>query len=393
MSRNCKDWIETYLQYTDNSEPPKLYKEWVAISTIAAVLQRKVRLPWETHIYPNLYIVLVGPAGKCRKGTAMFPAEKMLREVGVSIAAEAITREALIRELREATSTEMEVGKPLMHSSLTVFSKELTVFLGYNNMQLMIDLTDWYDSADRWTYRTKDPKLTDEIVGVWVNMIGATTPEMLQSTLPRDAIGGGLTSRIIFVYEENKGKSIPAPFKTPEEEGMEKLLVEDLMQINLMSGPFKVTPKFMDRYVEWYTDDTEQSKFSNTFLASFTERRPVMLRKIGMILSAARGDSMTVDEADFERALNMLHRTEIKMPYTFSGVGKSPHAEVMSKLMVMLSIEKTLTVTEMMKRFYYDVSSEELEKIISSLLTMKFCKRGVDADETTLIYVPSKGDK
>jgi len=80
------------------------------------------------------------------------------------MAAEATTREALIRALKEAGGTsvgDMVVGdgaisQLYLHCSLTVYSQELTVFLGYNNMQLMSDLCDWYDCRESWTYRTKN---------------------------------------------------------------------------------------------------------------------------------------------------------------------------------------------------------------------------------------------
>ena len=78
-SRLVPDWIESYLEATDNTEPPILYRTWTAVSVIAAVLQRKVFLEWHTRIFPNMYIVLVGPPGRCRKGTAMVPVQKMLR--------------------------------------------------------------------------------------------------------------------------------------------------------------------------------------------------------------------------------------------------------------------------------------------------------------------------
>ena len=78
MSRESKDWINTYLAYTDNTEPPHLYKEWVAVSVIASALQRKVFLEWgPMTFYPNMYIILCGPSGKARKSTAMGPGMKL----------------------------------------------------------------------------------------------------------------------------------------------------------------------------------------------------------------------------------------------------------------------------------------------------------------------------
>ena len=104
MTRIVDDWIEGYLKYTNNTEPPDSFREWVAVSVVASCLRRKCVLNWGSLIvYPNMYIVLVAPSGKARKGTAMRPGLKMLQEQGIKLAAEAITREALIRELNEST--------------------------------------------------------------------------------------------------------------------------------------------------------------------------------------------------------------------------------------------------------------------------------------------------
>ena len=169
------------MEYTHNSEPPTQFREWAAIATVAAALQRKCVLQWGEleRFYPNLYVVLIGPSGS-RKGTAMRPALELLQELGIKMASEAITREALIRELKQANANQpdLKTGTMHLHASLTIFSPELTVFLGYQNKQLMSDLTDWYDCRDRWTYRTKGAGV-DEIIGVWINLFGGTTPELI----------------------------------------------------------------------------------------------------------------------------------------------------------------------------------------------------------------------
>lgn len=375
MARKLDDWIGSYLKYTNNSEPPDLYKEWVAISVVASVLQRKCSLPWgEITFYPNMYVVLVGPSGKCRKGTAMGPGYRLLNELGIKMAAEAITREALIRELKQTTSTEVDpnTGSIDLHSSLTIYSQELTVFLGYNNMALMSDLTDWYDCRSRWTYRTKNMG-TDEIIGVWVNLIGATTPELIQSTLPRDAIGGGLTSRIIFVYEDQKGKIVPTPFITKKEESLRDDMIADLERIGTLRGEFRITDDFLDMYVDWYTDQHKSSEFNDMRFSGYIERRPTHLLKLCIILSASSRDDMIIDEKIFNRAKSLLARTEGKMMLTFSGVGKSETSDVLSRVMAYIGSEGEITFMRLLKMFYYDADKETLTKIVGTLTAMGFC--------------------
>ena len=144
--RLVPDWIDGFMEYTSNSEPPNSFKLWSALSVLSAALQRKCYIEWgPITFYPNLYVVLVAPSGKARKGTAMSFAEDFVSDINVNLAAEATTRESLIQALGNTTDNIQDVdGNLTFHSSLTVFAPELTVFLGYNNPQLMSDLTDWY---------------------------------------------------------------------------------------------------------------------------------------------------------------------------------------------------------------------------------------------------------
>jgi len=302
----------------------------------------------------------------------MGPGFKFLKEMGIKMGAEAITREALIRELKTSGDTQIDAtGKIIMHSSLTIYSQELTVFLGYNNQQLMADLADWYDCRDHWTYRTKNMG-TDDITGVWVNLIGATTPELLQTTLPRDAIGGGLTSRMVFIYEQNKSKIVPAPFLSAEERALERDLLLDLEQIHMLSGEFKPTAAFLDRWVEWYTQSDKNPPFNDARFSGYIERRPTHLLKLATIMSASRSNDMAVDVQDFERALATLTAAERNMRHTFGGMGRAEIGDIIHRLMVMIINKKEIDYGEMMRQFYYDADPEELERSILALQTMGY---------------------
>ena len=92
------------------------------------------------------------------------------------------------------------------HCSMTIFSKELTVFIGYKNSQFLADLTDLYDCADIWAYRTKNSG-EYEVTGAWLNLLAATTPEQIQAALPAEAIGGGFASRVLFIYADKRGRT------------------------------------------------------------------------------------------------------------------------------------------------------------------------------------------
>jgi hypothetical protein len=389
--REMEDWLNGWMQFNENSEPPRMYHLWCAISVIGSALQRKCKLNWGTlTFYPNMYIVLVGPSGKCRKGTAMGPALSILEELNVNLAAESITREALIRELKNANYSDPDPSMQTLgaqHSSLTIFAPELTVFLGYHNHQLLSDLTDWYDCRNKWTYRTKNMG-TDKIVGVYVNLIGATTPDLIRTTMPLDAIGGGLTSRMIFVYENKKYKTEPCPFLSNEDLLLRKKLFSDLEQIAQLRGEFTVTENFLARWIEWYTAQESNPPFDDSMFAGYIERRPNHVMKLSMIVNASRTNEMKITRGDLDRAIKILTDTEINMPATFAGVGKYEHADVLARVMEEIGLAGEITLEHLQAKFARDASSFVLDQIIQTLDAMGFVDQVNVGNDLILRYNP-----
>ena len=77
--RKTPNFISAYCDQYDNGFVPSKFYIWSAISTISAVLERKVWLPWFSgNVYPSLYIFLVsGPA--VGKSSAIRPGLKLIK--------------------------------------------------------------------------------------------------------------------------------------------------------------------------------------------------------------------------------------------------------------------------------------------------------------------------
>ncbi len=388
--RELDDWLDAYLTYTENTEPPLSYHTWVGISLIAGALQRKVYLNWghET-IYPNMYIVLVGPSGKARKGTALTIGKDILQDIGISLTSESITREALIRDMKDALDSfqDESTGKLRYHCALTAISDELSVFLGQNDVKFLADLTDWYDSRKSWTYRTKGAG-TDKIQGVCFNILGATAPDWLQSILPQEAVGGGFTSRIIFVVEEDKGKIVPEPIYTKEDEELRGMLVRDLERISTLTGEMRFSDKGKQKYINWYKkyeNDMRDGKFviEDTRFTGYMERKATHLRKLSMVLSAARSSERIITEVDLSKALSLLAQAEKKMPKTFGGLGTSQYSDITNKVINLIQARGELTRSNLMRKMYRDLDPGTLDVVETTMRQMKVVE---------VVTVPGKGD-
>lgn len=381
-----------------------MYHEWCAISVIAGALERRSWLQWDRKLYPNLYVVLTSPPGAGRKGTAMRIANRFIRSLpDVSIAAKSITEARLIAAVH-ASKRESKIrnqNEMVTHSSTTVFSDELTVFLGYKNLEMITTLTDWYDTPEEpWDRETKTKGIF-RIEGVWVNILGATTETALAEALPSKSAGIGLLSRMLFIYSNRRGKTVPIPHlmsdgngswvKAPkvddDDDPTRILLTQDLHCIHEMSGEFVPSAAFLERYTEWYADHTHNGM--NMFagaLASYSERRQVHLLKLSLIMCAARRNSdYVIDACDFDRALATLTHAEQFMHKSFSGFGQADNSQLMREVMATIAYAEKITFSEILMKHLNDIGSRnELVSMIETLVEVKFCK--YDPVSSTITY-------
>lgn len=86
-------YFDVYNEYTKDSECPRFYHRWGAISSLAAFLGRDCWFQFgHFNIYPNMYVKLIGSPGT-RKSTAIKIAKQIVVQAGYeNIAAEKIGR-------------------------------------------------------------------------------------------------------------------------------------------------------------------------------------------------------------------------------------------------------------------------------------------------------------
>lgn len=374
--RDYPCWIKRYLEWTSCTEPARIYHTWTAISTIASVLQRKCSLQWGRDIlYPNFYIILVGvPAA--RKGTAIKCARPFLDQLGISLCADAITREGLIEVMSATGETQTpndDVIKLAYHSSLTCVSDEFGVLIGRDEQskRLIQALCAWYDCQDVWTYYTKS-RQEETIRGVWFNLLAATTPAAIAVNLPAsDAIGTGLTSRCIFVYADTVEHFVSSS-KLPEgDTELESSLLHDLNHIQTIEGPFAHTDMVEDLYQVWYDDTCKNPPFEDLSLLGYNGRRATHFRKLWMICSAARTDSRIIEVQDYQAALGFLTAAEATMRRTFQGMGKSPLNTAIANIKAMVAMRGTCTTGDVLKVCFQDVTLKELDEAVAVLQQAK----------------------
>lgn len=359
-------WLDAYLAFTAESESPEEYHLWVGLSCISAALRRKCFFNMGYFLlYPNLYIVLVGPAGRCKKSTAMRIGRAIAGTVpGLEFSVDSTTRERMIMDLSQAYKD----GQ----SATTVHSTEFASLLTSSGMDMVVFLTDIFDCPSEWTHKTKGGG-TNKIKAPYLNLLGAATPEWIAKGLPLDTIGIGLTSRIIFIFQDTPRARDPFPELTPAQEKIQQYLINDLACISQIAGEYKFDAESKEAYRHWYKERFDDPNPSgDPRLSGYYERKPMHLIKLCMIVSASKRDDLVITMEDYVQALKLFERVEPHMQRVFSAIGRNPiYADQEAMLWAFSESNDGFSLSDLLDRFGYNVRKEEVEEILDTLMTAK----------------------
>jgi len=379
-SRRAGFWLDTYLQYTQQSEAPTNYHMWSAISVIASCLQRKVWLNWGFfNIFPNLYIVLVGPPGT-RKNTAIGIATSMADKVkNIHYIADSTTGASIVEELKLSLSSEAtsinKHAEPIRHSSVTIVAEELSVFF-IMDKDMMKWLTDWFDCKDKWEYKTKG-RGTYPIEGEWVNLIGGATPTSFASTVSATAIGEGFASRLITVVEDAPRKLNARPKLTPEEVILYNNLTFDIQQIAALQGEFTLSIEADKWFTHWYEHPTPNPMKDDERFMGYFSRKHIHLLKTSMVISASISNNKIITLDHIQYALDILENTETRLSDAFGAAGRSVLATDIDDIMKLLKMHKRLAKEQVFGQIWRNVNPINLEHIFTVLKEAKAIKEEV----------------
>lgn len=389
MQRHCSNWIQSYVQLTSKNEAPTIYHEWAAIFAISSAMRRKCCLRWaDRYIYPNMYIVFVGPPA-IGKNTAMMYPDRFLRTLNIPRSSAFITKEALIGAMERQT-TEVDLGYTIeKHCTFSILSEEFSVFIGQQNPGLMNMLTDWFDNKEEWSYETKTAG-TNKLQNVFISLLGGATQQSIGAMFPDNLmIGTGFASRIIFVYADKKSKFLPFPVFTEDDKILEQQLLQDLEQIAGLRGIYQPTQDFIRFWLVFAEAQQLEQVFppyAESKFEGYLGRRDLHIRKLAMIIRAAKSNDFEITEEDIMDALTLLKRTEIEMVKTFGQLGQSKHASVLTNILALLSRQKVTEVHTLYQRYMLDASVDEINAMLEGFCAMKKC-RWTTLDKTKIEYI------
>jgi len=372
--RNLENWLDGYAEYTALTESPRNFNRWSGISAIAAALRKKVKFQLgRLSTYPNLYLVLVAEPGVARKTQALSYATDLTYKIDSIIhSADSTTRESLIEDLEIAKQDHvMTDGTMLQHNSLSIISREFESFLGQKkeNARMLVLLTDLFDCGDRpWEYKTKN-RGKNILNAVYLNLLAATTPESLASSLPSSAIGGGLTSRILFVWATEKTQKFAIPPRPSEV--LVKALIQDLEIISRITGVYEFSPNCEEKWINWYETYDNESIYricKDRAFSGWYSRKSVFVLKLAQILTAARTNSMIIEWSIVEEALALLEEIEQDMDKAFTAVGRSDITVDVTAVCAIIEKYGKIHEKQLLHLVYRDMDAAKFDNVMATAI-------------------------
>ena len=332
MARKHSDWLTAFMDYASYGEAPRHMYFWSGVAAVAGALRRKVWIDqayfkW----YCNMYVILVAPPGIVSKSTTAGVAMNILRKVpGIKFGPDVVTWPALVSAFAESTEGFEHEGAIHPMSALTLESSEFGNLLNPQDKD-MVDLLValWDGKPGTFEKKTKHSG-NDSIENPWINLIACTTPSWIAGNFPEYMIGGGFTSRCIFVYADAKAKYVAYPgLRVPTNlESIAEGLAEDLAHISMLSGEYKLTADAIAWGEAWYKRHytVRSASLDDDRFGGYVARKQTHIHKLAMVLAASSGDMMEITSDHLTIADQMVTDLEPDMSFVFSKIGKSETA-------------------------------------------------------------------
>lgn len=409
MGRALKqNWIVEWSEAMNNiSEAPAQYNIWAAISVIGSVLKNNVYFKRGTFtIYPNNYIVLVGPPG-VGKGSSINPVYDLANSGShklVNLISDRITAPKIIERIASG-----QPGTPVMNGGVLSVPKDSTACLVSYELPTLIGGSDWMlpflcEAWDRnsYDYDTKNSG-TNVIKGMCTSLIGACVPEYIRrlnkgfgSKDSNGAINGGFTARTIFVYAQETSKKIiwPKPLdSTSTGKQLISNLKTDLDNIASLKGPFDFTYDGA-KGLEIFYNSLRPLENDSDVVIHFKSRLLTHVIKVAMIFCAAERDDLKIDKIDVHNAVTCLKHVLYNLDKAFRGVGDSDIAESTARVQNFIEKRKFVTKNEILTNLHRNVSPESLDRILNVLCQIGFCRLKTIANGSSIKsfyeYIPPK---
>jgi hypothetical protein len=299
------------------------------------------------------------------------------KELQPKMLASKLTPEALVKALASQQITEKQEGAvhPVVVKILKkkaqglLYSSEFGVLLGrekYNQGMIAL-LTDLYDCPDEWNSETimhGDQKLYE----VCISIMGASTPDWMQSMLPTDAFKGGFMSRLILVgFPENWNIKIADP-PEPDIE-VENKIAHYLNEISKKQGLMTWTKEAKGFFENWYNNTSNSEPGVK---AAYLERKQDHLIKIAMIIHLSFLKDLILTKESLELSFNILTSVEPETLRMIDYISVEPRMRGVQRILEVIEAKGSVAEYDLLdKTWKYLLRPSDFTEIIGMLMSSR----------------------
>jgi len=378
-------WIEDLVNEYRDVETPESWIYWslmCCISAAAANAYTLISFKGNHVYYPNIYVILMGESG-LGKGFPVSLAEKLVRASDCTrVIAGRSSIQAIIKE--GATTRTKQDKKLITDSRMFVVNGELSTAIIADPDSLTI-LTDLFDRNYRqeWTNMLKGDG-HEKLKEPYITCLFGSSPAHFYAKIPQDNIEGGYIGRNLVIYEEERARYVD-PIDS-EEEAFDKdrftnyiipKFVPHLIKIAANKERMRFEESARVRYNAWrreWRDNQAQYKDRT----GFVNRVPDHVLKTAMLLTLGRYENNTVIPlCDVNEAIIKITNLIYASAKAAEGGGLDPLAAQTKKVVDFLisAPDNSLLRRELLIRGYGDYDTVILDKILDTLIEMKWVKR------------------
>lgn len=306
MSQN---FIKDYRAWGSGlTDAPPMYHYMGAISAISTVLGNQVWVQYGSQkLYPNLYILLLGPSSAYRKTTSINMAKKIVAKVNPDkILPNEFSYEALLDILSRRPQG-------------TFYYSEFHTLAGLLSKDYMAGtkafLADIYDSPPVYERKTKGYEI--KLENPCLSILSASTQAWFLKGLQEEDFMSGFLARFVILSEMEKLKSIAWP--RGSDTVQENDLVRQLKAISELKGEMNVSTQVKMQFIlndgicedlqpvrriyeDWYCETWEPEYLNrqSSLFRPFFERLATTCIKFAMIFAVSKGRTDILEEDFWE---------------------------------------------------------------------------------------------
>lgn len=335
---------DLYVEYASEiTDAPRLYAEWMSYLVVSSVLNKSVYMDYGgfMRMYPNLYLLIIGPSSIYRKSFSQRLAASIIREVYDEFQlVDFSSREAFISELAREDRMPQGCGLMLIDEMAGFMARAKTSphFSG-----MIQDLSSAFtaDTIERRVGVKESEKQIYRVVDPFLSISAACSYDWLTKSVETSDLTGGFLARFLWIVPPEKNGAHWSEAKQGDIVKRQMLIdgLKDIKSGVMGKMAWDLNAK---AYWDWWYSDFRERNQGGRWDANF-ERMTNQVRKVAMV-NAAQRMSLDISRKDLEDAVRMAeplvsHLNEV-------AIGENPEEILRQRIIQYLKRRAPTAVTK-----------------------------------------------